>query len=520
MDIALRLSEHGSVVLLSKAEACESNSRYAQGGIAAVLNPDDRRKSHEADTHTAGVGLCNTDTVRFVVKNGQKAIQHLIDLGVSFTKDEQNHEAYHLTREGGHSARRVIHNADATGKTVVETLLQQVKKHPDIQLIQNQISIDLVTSHKLGQYLPGQPNRCLGGHVLDIKTGQVNTFRARFVILATGGAGKVYLYTSNPDIATGDGIAMAYRAGCRVANMEFIQFHPTCLFHPQAKSFLVSEAVRGEGGRLILANGEAFMQRHDPRGELAPRDIVARAIDFEMKRTGDDCVFLDITHKGAEFIKSHFPTIFEKCASLGIDMTKEPIPVVPAAHYTCGGIVTHLSAKTDIHGLYAIGETAHTGLHGACRLASNSLLECLVFSEAAYKDIVRHLQETPKRPLESIPLWDSFDTTPCEEAVLISHDWDEIRRFMWNYVGIVRSDHRLARARRRIEMLRQEINQYYWNCKITQDLVELRNIAVVAELIIRSALNRKESRGLHYTTNYPDLDEACNKDTILPISSP
>ncbi|MBF0610426.1 MAG: L-aspartate oxidase [Magnetococcales bacterium] len=515
LDLALHLAELGSVIILTKSALEESNSLYAQGGIAAVLDPlHDRSEDHITDTLTAGAGLCHQDTVRFVVENGPQAIQRLIDLGVTFTKDEQG---YHLTREGGHSARRVIHAADATGKAVVETLLEQVQFHPRIKLLPYYMGVDLITCHKMGHVI--KENRVHGCYALDIQANVVRTFQAKFTILATGGAGKVYLYTSNPDVATGDGIAMAYRAGCQVANMEFIQFHPTCLYHPQAKSFLISEAVRGEGGILRLKNGEAFMARHHPLKELAPRDIVARAIDAEMKRTGHDCVFLDITHKSGDFIREHFPTIYGKCLSLGIDITREPIPVVPAAHYTCGGVMTNLVGQTTMDCLYAIGEASHTGLHGANRLASNSLLECLVFAKATADDIRHRLENNPPHPPPRVPVWDSFDTGPYEEAVVISHNWDEIRRSMWNYVGIVRSNHRLARAHRRIELLQKEINEYYWSCQITQDLLELRNIALVAALIIRSAMHRKESRGLHFTIDHPNRDdEHWLKDTILPVT--
>lgn len=514
LDLALRLADLGSVVILTKGPAGESNSLYAQGGIAAVTNPEDRSDAHVEDTLNAGAGLCHEETVRLVVEQGPASIARLAGMGVSFTRDGK--KGYHLTREGGHSARRVIHAADATGRAVVETLLARVAEHPLIRLIAGQVAIDLITAHKLGRFV--RPNRCLGCHALDVRSAQVNTFQARFTVLATGGAGKVYLYTSNPDVATGDGIAMAFRAGCRVANMEFIQFHPTCLYHPQAKSFLISEAVRGEGGILVRKDGTAFMIRHHPMKELAPRDIVARAIDAEMKRTGDDCVFLDITHPGRKFIQSHFPTIYRKCRSLGIDIAKEPIPVVPAAHYTCGGIMTDQNGRTDLDALYAVGESCHTGLHGANRLASNSLLECLVFADAVHQHLKGRLGDTPGPLAVGVPLWDSFDTNDCHEAVLIAHNWDEIRRCMWNYVGIVRSDQRLAMARRRIDMLLQEINHYYWNCRITQDLVELRNIALVASLIVRSAIARKESRGLHYNTNYPERDDQhWQRDTILPV---
>jgi len=516
LDLALRLAGLGRVTVLTKTEPGESNSRYAQGGIAAVLDPSDHPEAHMEDTLTAGDGLCNPQTVRFVVENGPRCIRRLIDLGVPFTRMKEG--GFHLTQEGGHSARRVIHTADATGQAVMDILLERVRQQPNIRLLRDHLAIDLISAHKLGHFVPGQPNRCYGCYALDLTSNRVITHQARFTILATGGAGKVYLYTSNPDTATGDGIAMAYRAGCRAANMEFMQFHPTCLYHPKAKNFLISEAVRGEGGLLRLNNGDRFMTRHHAKAELAPRDIVARAIDHEMKRTGDPCVYLDITAKGGDFIHNHFPNIHRRCIDLGMDMTQEPLPVVPAAHYTCGGIITNLDGQTDLDGLYAIGEVAHTGLHGANRLASNSILECLVFADAVTQSIVGHLRERPHVSQPNLPLWDSFDTGPCEDAVLISHNWDEIRRFMGNYVGIVRSNRRLARARRRIEMLQQEINEYYWNCRITRDLLELRNIALIASLIIRSAIHRQESRGLHFNIDRPDRDDE-NKthDTVLPI---
>ncbi len=423
LDLALRLAEHGQVIVLTKGEAVESNSFHAQGGIAAVLAPTDDLESHVQDTLEAGAGLCHVDAVRCVVKNGARAIQHLIDLGVPFTRTQ---DGYHLTREGGHSARRVIHSADATGQAVIKTLLERAEHHPHITILPHHVAIDLLTDHKIGRLIPNRSDRCHGCHALEISTGAIHTFQAPYTILATGGAGKVYLYTSNPDTATGGGVAMAFRAGCRVANMEFIQFHPTCLYHPLAKSFLISEAVRGEGGILIRQNGEPFMELHHPKRELAPRDIVARAIDFEMKRTGDDCVFLDITHKGEAFLREHFPNIMDKCASLGIRIDREPIPVVPAAHYVCGGVMTDLRGQTDIENLYAVGEVSHTGLHGANRLASNSLLECLVFSEAVHDDIVRKRRETPPLQTPSLPLWESYDTGTCDEEILISHNWDGI----------------------------------------------------------------------------------------------
>ena len=516
LDLALRLAGHGSVVVLTKTDKDESNSHRAQGGIAAVLDPKDNLQAHIEDTLTAGAGLCQPETVQFVVSNGARTIRRLIDLGVSFTKGSQG--GYHLTQEGGHSARRVIHTADATGQAVMKTLLERVGQHPNIRMYQNQIAIDLITAHKIGRFVPRQPNRCFGVYALNIAAQQVITYQSRFTILATGGAGKVYLYTSNPDTATGDGIAMAYRSGCRVANMEFMQFHPTCLYHPSAKNFLISEAVRGEGGLLLRKDGQRFMPNHHPQAELAPRDIVAQAIDYEMKRSGDDCVFLDISFKGRAFLEKHFPNILAQCASFGIEMDKEPIPVVPAAHYTCGGIVTGLDSKTDLDGLFAIGEASHTGLHGANRLASNSILECLVFADAACQTILAQKSVRPRVSQPTLPPWDNFGTDQCVEAVLITHNWDEIRRFMSNYVGIVRSNRRLARARHRIELLQQEINEYYWDCQISRDLIELRNIALIASLIIRSAIHRKESRGLHFNSDYPDRDDQhWKRDTVLPI---
>ncbi|MGL5632950.1 MAG: L-aspartate oxidase, partial [Azovibrio sp.] len=433
------------------------------------------------------------EATRFVVENGRSAIEWLIEQGVPFTKSESG---YHLTREGGHSARRVIHVADATGQAVQETLTQKVRRHPKITVLENHIAIDLITGKKLGM----AQNRCYGAYVLNNETGKVLTLGADHTLIATGGAGKVYLFTTNPDTSTGDGIAMAWRAGCQIANMEFIQFHPTCLYHPHAKSFLISEAVRGEGGQLKLPDGSRFMQDHDPREELAPRDVVARAIDFEMKKRGLDCVFLDISHKGEIFIRNHFPNIYARCLELGIDITKDPIPVVPAAHYTCGGIVTDLKARTDIPGLYAAGEASCTGLHGANRLASNSLLECLVFSKAVAQDILSQ----PKLPFPKLPKWDESRVTDPDEEVVIAHNWAELRRFMWDYVGIVRTTKRLTRAQHRIRLLTREIEEFYANFRVSHDLIELRNLVNTADLIVRCALLRKESRGLHYSLDYPD----------------
>jgi L-aspartate oxidase len=491
---ALRLAGHCRVAIVSKRALEDSASGWAQGGIAAVLDSQDSIEAHINDTLVAGAWLNDEKATRFVVENGKRAIEWLIDQGVPFTKDESG---YHLTREGGHSARRVIHVADATGSAVQATLTQKVRANPNIAIFESHIAIDLITGAKLGS---GE-NRCFGAYVLDSRNGEVITIGAANTLIATGGAGKVYLYTTNPDTSTGDGIAMAWRAGCRVANMEFIQFHPTCLYHPQAKSFLISEAVRGEGGLLKLPDGSRFMPEHDERAELAPRDIVARAIDFEMKKRGLDCVYLDIAHKGEAFIRNHFPNIHARCLELGIDIAREPIPVVPAAHYTCGGIVSDLRGRTDVPGLYVAGEASCTGLHGANRLASNSLLECLVFSEAAVNDILG----SKARPLPHLPQWDESRVTDADEEVVISHNWDELRRFMWDYVGIVRTTKRLKRAQHRIRLLMREIEEFYANFRVSHDLIELRNLVVTADLIVRCAMQRKESRGLHYSRDYPGL---------------
>ena len=500
---ALRLAEHCRVALVSKRSLEDSASGWAQGGIAAVLDSKDSIEAHIHDTLVAGAWLNDEKVTRFVVENGRRAIEWLIAQGVPFTQDDSG---YHLTREGGHSARRVIHVADATGSAVQEVLTRQVRAARNITVLENHIAIDLITGAKLAT---GE-NRCYGAHVLDSRTGDVVTIGAPSTLIATGGAGKVYLYTTNPDTSTGDGVAMAWRAGCRVANMEFIQFHPTCLYHPQAKSFLISEAVRGEGGLLRLPDGTRFMPMHDKRAELAPRDIVARAIDFEMKKRGLDCVYLDITHKGEEFIRAHFPNIHARCLELGIDIASEPIPVVPAAHYTCGGVISDLRGRTDVKGLYVAGEASCTGLHGANRLASNSLLECLVFAEAAVNDILGRKTGRPPR----LPQWDESRVTNADEEVVISHNWDELRRFMWDYVGIVRTTKRLKRAQNRIRLLKWEIEEFYANFRVSHDLIELRNLVVTADLIIRCAMRRKESRGLHFSRDYPEtLPNA--KGTIL-----
>ena len=491
---ALRLAPTCKVGLISKRALEDSASAWAQGGIAAVLDSRDSIEAHIRDTITAGAFLNDRAATRFVIENGRRAIDWLIEQGVPFTRDEAG---YHLTREGGHSARRVIHVADATGLSVQNTLTEKVRQHPNITVLERHIAIDLITGSKLGL----TEQRCFGAYALDSDSGEVITIGAPHTLIATGGAGKVYLYTTNPDTSTGDGIAMAWRAGCAVANMEFIQFHPTCLYHPQAKSFLISEAVRGEGGLLLLPDGTRFMPEHDARGELAPRDVVARAIDFEMKKRGLDCVYLDISHKPASFLEEHFPNILARCLELGIDITREPIPVVPAAHYTCGGIVTDLNARTNIAGLYASGEASCTGLHGANRLASNSLLECIVFSEAASKDILAQ----PAIAMPELPEWDASRVSDPDEEIVISHNWDELRRFMWGYVGIVRTTKRLQRAQHRIRLLTREIEEFYSNFRVSHDLIELRNLVVTADLIVRCALQRHESRGLHFNRDYPDM---------------
>ena len=503
LSLALTLADQANVAVVSKAAIEESATLYAQGGVSAVVDQADSIESHVADTLNAGAGLCNAEVVEFIVQRGRDRIQWLIDKGVPFTTHQTQDGTidFHLTREGGHSRRRVVHAADATGRAIETTLIEQVRAHPGITIFERHMAVDLITLGKLGIPL----DRCVGAYVLDLDRNSVRTIGAKCCVLATGGAGKVYLYTSNPDVATGDGIAMAWRAGCAVANMEFVQFHPTCLYHPNAKSFLLTEALRGEGGRLTLQSGEPFMQNYDERKELAPRDIVARAIDHEMKRSGAEHVYLDVTHKPASFLRSHFPTVLERCASFGIDITTSPIPAVPAAHYLCGGVVTDVYGHTSLAGLFAVGEVACTGLHGANRMASNSLLECLVIADAAAGSILAEMETTNASP--TIPDWDESQVTDADEEIVVAHNWDELRRFMWDYVGIVRSNKRLERARNRVNLLHQEISEFYGNFRISGDLIELRNLVQVAELIIRSALKRKESRGLHYTLDYPDRDD-------------
>ena len=516
LTLALQLAPELKVALLSKSRLDEGSTLYAQGGIAAVLDKDDSIESHVSDTLHAGAGLCDEEVVRFAVESAHTSIENLISSGVEFTHTEPSdpNSPFHLTREGGHSRRRVLHAADSTGREIETTLSQQVRERENIELFENHIAIDLITSSKLAGGENRKGDRVVGAYILDRESDQVHTFQSPRVVLATGGGSKVYLYTSNPDISTGDGIAMAWRAGCRVANMEFNQFHPTCLYHTQAKSFLITEAVRGEGGKLLLPSMEPFMGRFDPREELAPRDIVARAIDHEMKRLGVEHLYLDISFRDPEFIRTHFPMVQSRLLEFGIDMTREPIPVVPAAHYTCGGVMTGMDGKTDLPGLYAVGEVAHTGLHGANRMASNSLLECLVFATAAANAINQSSGE--KRVKGTIPSWDESRVTDSDEEVVVSHNWDELRRFMWDYVGIVRTTKRLERAERRIELLQLEIAEYYSNFRISNNLLELRNLAQVAELIIHSALQRKESRGLHYTLDHPGLLERAENTILNP----
>ncbi len=512
LSYALKVAEHGTVALVTKREIAETATNLAQGGIAAVLSSEDSFEAHLQDTMVAGAHLSHEDVVRMVVEAGPKAIEDLIAWGVQFSRNDDG--TYDLTREGGHCARRILHAKDITGREIERALVESVLRHPNIALFEHHIAVDLITEAKLSPGLKN-PGRCLGAYILDIQGNEVLTFGARVTVLATGGAGKVYLYTCNPDIATGDGVAMAYRAGATVANMEFMQFHPTTLYHPHAKRFLISEAVRGEGAILRRRDGTAFMEQYHPLKDLAPRDIVARAIDSEMKIHGDDCVYLDITHRDAAYIKERFPNIYETCLSFGIDMAREPLPVVPAAHYLCGGVQVDPWGESDIPGLFAIGEVSCTGLHGANRLASNSLLEGVVYAQRAAMRSLERTAEAPS-PFPPIPPWDPGSARNSDEEVVVAHNWDEVRRCMWNYVGIVRSSKRLVRALRRIQMIQEEITDYYWDFYITSDLIELRNITTVAELIVRSALERTESRGLHYTIDYPETDDRqWKRDTVM-----
>ena len=514
LSLALRVAGTCKVAIITKGPSKDGSTYYAQGGMSAVLSSDDSFESHIQDTLKVGGSLSNRKTIEFTVEHGPENIRWMQELGVPFSSEifKSGKRELHLTREGGHTHRRVVHAADATGKAMSDTLENHARQHDNITFFEHHISVDLITTEK--QSYADATNTCIGAYILNKKTNRIETFQARFVVLATGGASKVYLYTSNPDGSTGDGIAMAWRAGCSISNMEFNQFHPTCLYHPEAKSFLITEAVRGEGGKLLLPDGKPFMHKFDERGELAPRDIVARAIDHEMKRLGAPCVYLDISHRSPAFIASHFPTIHKRCLDFGIDITKEPIPVVPAAHYTCGGVTTDLNGKTDISNLYAIGETAHTGLHGSNRMASNSLLECMVFAQSTAKSITEQINSPYQ--YKKISNWDESRVTDSDEDVVISHNWDELRRFMWDYVGIVRTNKRLERAMHRASLLQHEIAEYYSNFRISSDLIELRNLTLVAELIIRSAMLRKESRGLHFSLDYPTADDSTvAKDTVL-----
>ena len=509
---ALHLSPHARVMVLSKDDIRGGSTNRAQGGVAAVSQPADSVDAHVRDTVIAGAGLCNEKIVRYVVSRARQAIEHIQDLGLKF---DQKDNGPHLTQEGGHTHRRVLHVADATGHAIATTLINCVLSDPKIKILTKRIAIDVATGGKQAR----NNSRTLGAYVYSPETGNVEVIEARYIVLATGGASKVYQYTSNPDGSTGDGIAMAWRAGCRIANMEFNQFHPTCLYHPDARSFLISEAIRGEGGKLVLQDGERFMERFDPRAEMAPRDVVARAIDFEMKRLGRECVYLDVTHLPDKKIMQRFPNILETCLSVGIDMRRDPIPVVPAAHYTCGGVLVDERGKTDVDGLYAVGETAYTGLHGANRLASNSLLECLVFARSVADDIANDISDAQGRCAD-IPDWDESRVTDSDENVILSHNWSELRRCMWNYVGIVRTNKRLERAARRIGLLKQEVHDYYSNYRVNSDLIELRNLIHVAELMVQAAQSRRESRGLHYTLDYPQTQPDARPSILYPVVDP
>lgn len=519
LSFALKVADVGQVAVVTKKEAMETNTNYAQGGIASVSGKYDSFDLHVQDTLKSGDGLCKRDVVETVIRDAPDRIQELVAWGVNFTRNNRDSDRLDLVLEGGHCRKRIVHAGDFTGQVIEQALLGAAREHSNIDFFENHVAIDLLTYStrmKRGIVTAAHNDVCCGAYVLDTKLNQVHTFRAKATVLAAGGAGKVYLYTSNPDIATGDGIAMAYRAGVLVANLEFVQFHPTCLYNPAAKNFLISEAVRGEGGVLIDAKGRPFMKDYHPDKDLACRDIVARAIDSELKKSGEDSVFLDITHKDADFLKERFPNIYARCLALGIDITTDPIPVVPAAHYMCGGTLVDMDGRTDIERLYAIGETACTGLHGANRLASNSLLEAVVYADKAAHRAVRDIRQNNTAFCQDLPAWDPVGTTDSDEAIVVSHNWDEIRRLMWNYVGIVRSNKRLLRAKNRIEMIEKEIHQYYWDFNITPDLIELRNIAQVASLIIQSAMLRKESRGLHFNLHYPHKDDRhWKKDTIL-----
>ena len=513
---ALKVADRGSVAVVTKKNISDTNTSRAQGGVASVFDDGDSFDLHVKDTLDAGDGLCNKEVTEMVVSEGPHMINELIDMGVKFDTTDDKDEKLDLGREGGHSAERIVHSYDMTGREIQNVLVEKVRSHPNITVYENHIAIDLITKSTIiqrGLVVTTYENECGGAYILDRDANKVKSFSSRKTVLACGGTGKVYLYTSNPDVATGDGIAMAYRAGASVANLEFVQFHPTCLFHPKAKNFLISEAVRGEGAFLRDSSKNLFMENYSPLKDLACRDVVARAIDHEMKKSGDDSVFLDITHKDPDEVKKRFPNLYEKCLEFGIDMTRNYIPVVPAAHYMCGGVATDLKGRTDVKNLYAIGETACTGLHGANRLASNSLLEALVYADKASEDALDTINF--KESITSVPKWDEFGTIHSDEAIMVSHNWDEIRMFMWNYVGIVRSNKRLERARRRIESIQQEINEYYWDFRVTSDLIELRNIALVAELIIKCARKRKESRGLHFSIDYPNKNEKEIKDTII-----
>lgn len=518
LSFAIKASRFGSVAVITKKNAMESTTNYAQGGIAAVTDSDDSFDLHIGDTLRAGAGLCREDVVRFVVSEAPGRIAELVGWGVEFSRKSGAPSAYDLGKEGGHSRRRVLHAADSTGREIERALLDKARSLGNVRIYENFLAIDLIRESKVRgrASLPREErDRCLGAYVFDIDNDRIDTFRARFTVLASGGAGKVYLITTNPDIATGDGIAMAWRAGALVANMEFIQFHPTCLYHPEAKSFLISEAVRGEGAVLKLKNGTPFMEKYHPLKSLAPRDVVARAIDIELKKSGDDCVLLDMTHRDRGYLTERFPTIFNRCLQYGIDMSRDPIPVVPAAHYLCGGVVVNGHGETSIDRLFAAGEVACTGLHGANRLASNSLLECVVFAHRVCERIRELLPGAAEEELP-IPDWQSGSATESDESIVIEHNWDEIRRCMWNYVGIVRSNKRLERAKKRMELIAQEIHDYYWSFKITRDLLELRNLSVVANLIVTCAMMRKESRGLHFNLDYPDRDDRYwQRDTIV-----